>query len=168
MTWIAVTGGSGKLGRAVVTDLLEHGYQVVNLDRVPSPGASAVYVKVDFTDYGQTFEALHAIEDRYPHIDAVVHLAAIPAPGLTTNAATFDNNITSTHHVFAAARACRHQANRLGLQRDRARPADGAGQSAALPAGRRGVPPAAWSPRIRCPRRSRRRWRCSSADGIRN
>jgi nucleoside-diphosphate-sugar epimerase len=64
-----------------------------------------LYVKVDFTDYGQTFEALHAIEERYPHIDAVVHLAAIPAPGLTTNAATFDNNITSTHHVFAAARA---------------------------------------------------------------
>ena len=40
-------------------------------------------------------------------IDAVVHLAAIPAPGLTTNAATFDNNITSTYHVFAAARAAK-------------------------------------------------------------
>jgi nucleoside-diphosphate-sugar epimerase len=105
MTWIAVTGGSGKLGRAVVSDLLDHGYQVVNLDRVPSPEGRALHVRVDFTDYGQTFEALHAIEDRYTHIDAVVHLAAIPAPGLITNAATFDNNITSTYHVFAAARA---------------------------------------------------------------
>ena len=37
----------------------------------------------------------------------MVHLAAIPAPGLTTNAATFDNNITSTYHVFAAARAAK-------------------------------------------------------------
>ncbi|MDQ6657512.1 MAG: NAD(P)-dependent oxidoreductase [Actinomycetota bacterium] len=105
MNWIAVTGGSGKLGRAVVTELLERGYRVVNLDRAPSPEGRAVHVKVDFTDYGQTFEALHAIEDRYDQIDAVVHLAAIPAPGLLTNAATFDNNITSTYHVFSAARA---------------------------------------------------------------
>lgn len=105
MNWIAVTGGSGKLGRAVVTDLLDHDYRVVNLDRVPSPDTRAVHVKVDLTDYGQTFEALHAIEDRYDRIDAVVHLAAIPAPGLTTNAATFDNNIVSTYHVFSAAKA---------------------------------------------------------------
>jgi nucleoside-diphosphate-sugar epimerase len=105
MQRIAVTGGSGKLGRAVVADLLEYGYQVVNLDRAPSPETQAVYVKVDFTDYGQTFEALHAIEDRYDRIDAVVHLAAVPAPGLTTNAATFQNNIVSTYHVFSAARA---------------------------------------------------------------
>ena len=105
MTWIAVTGGSGKLGRAVVSDLLDHGHDVVNLDRAPSPDGRALYVKVDFTDYGQAFEALNAIEDRYSHLDAVVHLAAVPAPGLTTNAATFDNNITSTYHVFSAVRA---------------------------------------------------------------
>ncbi len=105
MTLIAVTGGSGKLGRAVVADLLHHGHDVVNLDRAPSPDGRALYVKVDFTDYGQAFEALNAIEDRYRHLDAVVHLAAVPAPGLTTNAATFDNNITSTYHVFSAARA---------------------------------------------------------------
>ena len=36
---------------------------------------------------------------------AVVHLAAIPAPGLRTNAATFANNAPSTYNVFAAARA---------------------------------------------------------------
>ena len=61
-------------------------------------------MKVDFTDHGQTLEALHATDDRYDRIDGLVHLAAIPAPGLTTNAATFDNNILSTHHVFTAAR----------------------------------------------------------------
>jgi nucleoside-diphosphate-sugar epimerase len=33
-----------------------------------------------------------------------VHLGAIPAPGLTTNAATFANNAPSTYNVFAAAR----------------------------------------------------------------
>lgn len=105
MTWIAVTGGSGKLGRVVVSDLLDHGHHVVNLDRVPSPDPRSLHVKVDFTDYGQTFEALNAIDDRYDHLDAVVHLAAVPAPGLLTNAATFHNNITSTYHVFSAARA---------------------------------------------------------------
>ena len=105
MKRIGVTGGSGKLGRAVVVHLKESGYEVVNLDRTPSVDQNAPYVKVDFTDYGQTFEALHGIDDRYDHLDAVVHLAAIPAPGLTTNAALFDNNITSTYHVFSAARA---------------------------------------------------------------
>jgi len=33
-----------------------------------------------------------------------VHLAAIPAPGLTTNGATFANNIAATHNVCSAAR----------------------------------------------------------------
>jgi UDP-glucose 4-epimerase len=34
----------------------------------------------------------------------VVHLAAIPAPGLIPNAATFHNNVTATYNVFSAAR----------------------------------------------------------------
>lgn len=107
MTRIAVTGGSGKLGRAVVRDLLTNGYDVVNLDRVASPDPVSPFVKVDFTDYGQVVGALLGVDDRYDSLDAVVHLAAIPAPGLTTNAATFDNNITSTYHVFEAAKAAR-------------------------------------------------------------
>jgi UDP-glucose 4-epimerase len=50
-------------------------------------------------------EALTAVDDRHDGVDAVVHLAAVPAPGLTTNAATFGNNITATYNVFASARA---------------------------------------------------------------
>ncbi len=107
MTRVAVTGGSGKLGRAVVADLVANGHDVINLDRVPALDGPSPFVRVDFTDYGQTLAALLAVDDRYDSIDAVVHLAAIPAPGLTTNAATFDNNITSTYHVFAAARAAK-------------------------------------------------------------
>jgi len=100
MTRIAVTGGSGKLGRAVIADLTAHGNEVVNLDvAAPRPA-----LKIDLTDYGQTVEALTAIDDRYDKIDAVVHLAAIPAPGLIPNAATFQNNITASYNVFAAAR----------------------------------------------------------------
>jgi nucleoside-diphosphate-sugar epimerase len=33
-----------------------------------------------------------------------VHLAAIPAPGIASDAATFNNNIVVTHNVFQAAR----------------------------------------------------------------
>jgi nucleoside-diphosphate-sugar epimerase len=62
-------------------------------------------VRVDLADHGQVLEALTAVDDRHDGVDAVVHLAAIPAPGLTTNAATFSNNITATYNVFAAARA---------------------------------------------------------------
>src|ERR1043165_1263717 len=50
-------------------------------------------------------EVLTGIDDRYDSVDAVVHLAAIPAPGITANAATFHHNITATYNVFAAARA---------------------------------------------------------------
>ena len=38
---VAVTGGSGKLGRAVVAALIEEGWTVVNFDRVPSPDSRA-------------------------------------------------------------------------------------------------------------------------------
>ncbi|MDQ3617053.1 MAG: NAD(P)-dependent oxidoreductase [Actinomycetota bacterium] len=106
MTRIAVTGGSGKLGRTVVRDLVEHGYDVVNLDRDgPPEDAPGDFLRVDLTDYGQTVQALTGIEDTYDHVDGVVHLAAVPRPGLVPNTTTFVNNITSTHHVFAAARA---------------------------------------------------------------
>ena len=106
MTRIAVTGGSGRLGRAVVLDLSEHGYDVVNLDRAPGPDdAPGDFLRVDLTDYGQVVQALSRIEDRYDSVDGVVHLGAYPAPGLVPNTTTFVHNLTSTHHVFAAARA---------------------------------------------------------------
>ena len=101
---VAVTGGSGKLGRACVRDLVEHGWDVVNLDRVPSPDGLAPHTRVDLTDYGQVVEALTGIDDRYDGVDALVHLAAIPAPGQSANAATFRNNALTTFNVFQAAK----------------------------------------------------------------
>lgn len=32
---VVVTGASGKAGRAVISDLVEHGYGVVNVDLLP-------------------------------------------------------------------------------------------------------------------------------------
>jgi nucleoside-diphosphate-sugar epimerase len=101
---IAVTGGSGKLGRAVVAELLCHDYAVANLDLVPSSEQRATFTRVDFTDFGQTVQALTAIDDRYDHLDGVVHLAAIPGPGMRPNSTIFANNVVSTYNVFEAAR----------------------------------------------------------------
>ena len=104
MSRVAVTGGSGKLGRAVVTELVEHGYDVVNLDLAAPREPGCPFTRVDLTDFGQTVEAFTAIDSRYAGVDAVVHLAAIPGPGVAPNAATFHNNMACTYNVFAAAR----------------------------------------------------------------
>jgi nucleoside-diphosphate-sugar epimerase len=104
MTRIIVTGGSGKLGRACVRDLLEHGYDVINIDTVLPAERNCPFVKADLEDMGQTLEVLSQIDDRYSGIDGVVHLAAIPAPGLQPNAVIFCTNTISTYNVFEAAR----------------------------------------------------------------
>jgi nucleoside-diphosphate-sugar epimerase len=106
---IVVTGGSGKAGRAVVRDLLVHGHDVLNVDLVPSPDPAAPFLPADLTDFGQALEALSGAEV-LPGVEAVVHLAAIPAPDRATPDVVFRTNITSTHTVLAAAW-------RLGLKR---------------------------------------------------
>ncbi|MBF4572718.1 NAD(P)-dependent oxidoreductase [Herbiconiux sp. VKM Ac-1786] len=105
MTRVVVTGGSGKLGRAVVTHLLDSGYEVVNLDQRPGSDDRALFVQTDLTDYGQVLQCLTSVDDRYDGVDALVHLAAIPAPGLRPNSATFANNVPASYNVFAAAKA---------------------------------------------------------------
>jgi nucleoside-diphosphate-sugar epimerase len=105
MARVVVTGSSGKLGRAVVRDLAEHGYDVVAVDQTPPPaGSPGRFTRADLTDLGQVVELLTGVDDRYDAVDAVVHLAAIPAPGLRTNGATFHNNVPATFNVFQAAR----------------------------------------------------------------
>ena len=104
---IAVTGGSGKLGRTVVRTLREEGHEVVNLDQ---QGDRESVTRVDLTDYGQVIDAIAGVDDRHAGVDAVVHLAAIPAPGIVSDVATFHNNMLSTFNVFQAAR-------RLGITR---------------------------------------------------
>lgn len=102
---IVVTGGSGLAGRAVVEDLLAHGYDVVSIDSAPQPAGQAVrFSRADLTDYGQTIAALSAIDERVAAVTGIVHLAAIPAPGLAPNHVIFETNMVSTYNVFEAAR----------------------------------------------------------------
>jgi nucleoside-diphosphate-sugar epimerase len=94
---ICVTGASGKAGRATTRELLAHGYEVVATDVAPPPEDLGVQLlRADMTDYGQTMEALHGV-------DAVVHLANIPAPGIHTPATTFTTNTAMNSNVFLAA-----------------------------------------------------------------
>ena len=96
MAKICVTGASGKAGRAVTRDLIEHGHEVVATDLVVSPDDRFAMMQADLTDYGQTVDVLHGV-------DAVVHLANIPAPGLSTPAYTLTTNLAMNSHVFLAA-----------------------------------------------------------------
>ncbi|WP_207456989.1 NAD-dependent epimerase/dehydratase family protein [Herbiconiux sp. SYSU D00978] len=100
---IAVTGASGKLGRVVVSHLHGKGHEVFAIDRVPA-ALGVPSTVAELTDFGQVLAALTGVHDRWGAVEAVVHLGAIPAPGLTTNAHLFANNVVSTHNVFEAAR----------------------------------------------------------------
>lgn len=96
MRKIAVTGGSGKAGRACVAELREHGYDVIDIDIAASRDPDEPALIADLTDLGQTIEVLSAV-------DAVVHLAAVPAPNVLPDGETFRINLMSTYNVFSAA-----------------------------------------------------------------
>jgi nucleoside-diphosphate-sugar epimerase len=93
---IVVTGGSGKAGAWVVSDLREHDHDVLNVDWRHDGSAHGLCATADLTDQGQALELIAGAE-------AVVHLAAIPAPGIRSEAETFRINTLSTYNVFAAA-----------------------------------------------------------------
>jgi nucleoside-diphosphate-sugar epimerase len=93
---IVVTGGSGKAGRAVVADLREHGYDVVDVDVAASRDPDAPTLIADLTNLGAVYDVLHGAE-------SVVHLAAIPAPNILPDGETFRINMMSTYNVFTAA-----------------------------------------------------------------
>ncbi|MCR2805990.1 NAD-dependent epimerase/dehydratase family protein [Paenibacillus soyae] len=93
---VVVTGGSGMLGRWVVKHLVEHGYEVLNVDtRQPEEQLCPTLI-VDLEDLGQTYGALAGA-------DAVVHMAAIPRAGMVPPEVTFRNNVMSTYNVLEAA-----------------------------------------------------------------
>lgn len=101
---ILVTGGQGKIGRALVQELVSAGHQVTVLDQIPGPERGAVrYLLGDIQDLGQVMEAMHSA-------DAVVHLAAIHNPNIATTSLVYETNVVGTFNVHQAA-------YRLGVKR---------------------------------------------------
>lgn len=109
---IIVTGGSGKLGRIVVADLMAHGYKVASIDMARPAGLSnppkptdVNFTKADITDFGQVMAAFSGINTRVEEpVTGIVHLGAIASPGEAADHVIFDVNMKSTYNVFEAAR----------------------------------------------------------------
>jgi nucleoside-diphosphate-sugar epimerase len=106
---VAVTGGTGKLGKVCVQDLQAHGYDVFVIDTV-APAKGIPHIIADLSDFGQTLDALSSVSfDIHAGVgtnafDAIVHLAAFPTPRQYPDAHLFQNNIMGTYNVFEAAR----------------------------------------------------------------
>src|SRR5918995_4635574 len=94
---VVVTGGSGLAGRAVVEGLVEHGFDVTNVDLVASDGP-APFRRADLEDLGQVYSCLRGAE-------AVVHFAAIPRPTMDVPEVVFRTNVMSAFNVLEAASA---------------------------------------------------------------
>ncbi|KAF2878416.1 UDP-glucose 4-epimerase [Massariosphaeria phaeospora] len=110
---IVFTGGSGKAGKHVIPELIQRGYEVLNLDLIdfPDPSANVPTLRTDLTDSGQVFNALtnnfnfSQYED--PLLpgppDVVIHFAAYARNLLVPDNECFRGNVTSTYNVIEAA-----------------------------------------------------------------
>ncbi len=95
---IAVTGASGRVGRAVVDRARAEGHSVVGIDRAPAPSLSddAPVVRVDMSDYSGVERALSGC-------DALIHLAAINGPGRDPDHVVHNNNVVASYNALRAA-----------------------------------------------------------------
>ncbi len=97
---IAVTGGNGRLGRAVVAAALAAGNDVVSLDRATGDTAHGPAqhptAALDVTDYDAFAASLTGC-------DALVHLAAMPSPHQAPAQTVHANNVLGNYHALLAA-----------------------------------------------------------------
>lgn len=108
---IFFTGGSGKAGRHAIAHLVERGYTVTNADLAPLNMPGVADLRVDLTDAGHVFNALHAFargEEQEagtgtPRYDAIVHFAAVPSLMLRPDNETYKVNVSSTYNILDAA-----------------------------------------------------------------
>jgi UDP-glucose 4-epimerase len=125
---VVVTGGSGRAGEYIIAEMAAHGWEVINADRNPpgpiagggdeaknerGPSTSsgradrgaqdaqtewqspALFWQVDVTDFGDVVNAVAGA-------DAVIHMAAIPAPNHMPENQLFRINMLSSWNVLEA------------------------------------------------------------------
>jgi uronate dehydrogenase len=92
---ILVTGSAGRVGQAVVKELIARGERVRGFDRVPTPGLADSHV-------GNLTDA-DAVRRATKGAGAVIHLAATPDDADFISE-ILPNNIVGLHHVLEATR----------------------------------------------------------------
>lgn len=94
---ILVTGGSGRIGRYVVRDLVQAGHEVTSVDLVYERVAGVQTLMVDLTDAGQVYQALARAQAA-----AVIHLGAWSGDHIVPPMRTHGDNVQGTFNVFQA------------------------------------------------------------------
>ena len=92
---VLVTGSAGRIGQAVVAELVQRGHMVRGFDRRPSAGVSEDVVGT-LTDFAAVQRAMQGIT-------TLIHLAATPDDADFLSE-LLPNNIVGVYHVFEAAR----------------------------------------------------------------
>ncbi|WP_135826536.1 NAD-dependent epimerase/dehydratase family protein [Halorussus ruber] len=101
MDTVAVTGGNGEIGSAVLAALAERGYRTANLSRGARREQTAdQYLRTDLLDPGEVYGSLAKADP-----DAVAHFGTIPRPDRTPGHVTFRSNAETPYHVLEAAGA---------------------------------------------------------------
>lgn len=99
LSTVAVTGGNGKIGEAIIQDLAAHGYETVNIARGKRrEEVSDTYITTDLLDAGQTYGALAK-----SNADAVIHMGTIPNPYSHQEYRTYKSNTMSAVHILEAS-----------------------------------------------------------------
>ena len=95
---IALTGGSGRIGRAIAAAALQAGHRVVSIDRVaPAEAQENIrFVQADIGDYDALVEAFRGC-------DALIHMAAIPSPVNQLDHVVHNNNVVGSYNAMRAA-----------------------------------------------------------------
>lgn len=119
---IVVTGGAGRIGRAVVKSFLEQGHDVLVIDMQAPEDKSADFVCADVTNFAQVINNLKSA-------DAVVHLAAIIGPRFGMPHEVMRVNVMGTYNVLEACRqlgihkvVVASSINAIGLSYNKERP----------------------------------------------
>ncbi|MEM7801316.1 MAG: NAD(P)-dependent oxidoreductase [Chloroflexota bacterium] len=97
---IAITGGNGRVGPAVIDFALAQGHTVVSIDRIfestDSSDPRITRIQLDTAQYDPFCAALKGC-------DALIHLAAIPAPVNHPDHIVHNNNVASSYNALRAA-----------------------------------------------------------------